>query len=341
MELIKMIMDLIYTMVSSACTVIILLLQTPAVLLLLCIVFIVYAYKISKYRKTTYYEQTKCPYFKLQRDKGLLGEYYTYLRLKKHEQAGAKFLFNVYIPKENGQTTEIDVLMITTKGIFVFESKNYSGWIFGSENQKNWYQTLPMGKGRKSSKETFLNPIMQNRLHIKSLKLLLGRDVIMHSVVVFSNRCTFKGIDVKDHKQIVHREDVLAAVESIQKETSDCLTQADITELYEKIYPYSQVDVSVKEKHIANIRGTLNTHSDDATCDSLIVNSAFATEITEESEQESAEQKDEEHLICPRCGAVLVLRTAAKGANAGKQFYGCSNFPKCRYIREIKEQKSE
>ena len=337
MDLIKMIMDLIYTMVSSACTAIISLLQTPAVLLLLCIVFIVYAYKISKYKKTTYYEQTKCPYFKLQRDKGLLGEYYTYLHLKKHEQTGAKFLFNVYIPKENGQTTEIDILMITTKGIFVFESKNYSGWIFGSENQKNWYQTLPMGKGRKSSKETFLNPIMQNRLHIKSLKMFLDRDVTMHSVVVFSNRCTFKGIDVKDHKQIVHREDVLAAVESIEKETSDCLTQADITELYEKIYPYSQVDISVKEEHIANIQGTLNTHSDDTSCQSLVENRTFATEKTEESEQESAEQKDADHLICPKCGSVLVLRTAAKGANTGRQFYGCSNFPKCRYIREIEE----
>ncbi|MBR3447258.1 MAG: topoisomerase DNA-binding C4 zinc finger domain-containing protein [Oscillospiraceae bacterium] len=38
---------------------------------------------------------------------------------------------------------------------------------------------------------------------------------------------------------------------------------------------------------------------------------------------------------CPRCGAELVLRTAKKGNNAGKQFYGCSAFPKCRYTRNI------
>ena len=42
-----------------------------------------------------------------------------------------------------------------------------------------------------------------------------------------------------------------------------------------------------------------------------------------------------EDLICPRCGKKLVLRTAGKGANAGKQFYGCSGFPKCRYVRNI------
>ena len=42
-----------------------------------------------------------------------------------------KILRNVYIPKDNGETTEIDVVYITQKGIFVIESKNYSGWIFG------------------------------------------------------------------------------------------------------------------------------------------------------------------------------------------------------------------
>ena len=38
--------------------------------------------------------------------------------------------------------------------------------------------------------------------------------------------------------------------------------------------------------------------------------------------------------VCPRCGAKLVLRTAKKGANAGEQFYGCSRFPKCRYVQK-------
>ncbi|MCR5167068.1 MAG: topoisomerase DNA-binding C4 zinc finger domain-containing protein [Oscillospiraceae bacterium] len=38
---------------------------------------------------------------------------------------------------------------------------------------------------------------------------------------------------------------------------------------------------------------------------------------------------------CPKCGKPLVLRTAKKGENAGKQFYGCSGFPKCRYTCEV------
>jgi hypothetical protein len=35
---------------------------------------------------------------------------------------------------------------------------------------------------------------------------------------------------------------------------------------------------------------------------------------------------------CPKCGAEMVLRTASRGDRAGKQFYGCSAYPKCRGI---------
>lgn len=334
MELIKLIFSLVYSFITTFFAVFLTIVQTPAVIIFLCIVLIVYTLKIMKYRKTVYYEQTQCSYFRLQCDKGRLGEYRTYMNLRKYEQEGAKFLFNVYIPKDDEQTTEIDVLMITAKGIFVFESKNYSGWIFGSENQKNWYQTLPVGKGRKSSKEHFLNPIMQNRLHIKCLKAFLNKDVPIHSVVVFSDRCTFKGVDVKSDEKVIHREDVFATVTSINKKAeTDCLTEMEIKEIYDKLYPYSQVDASVKEKHIQNIKTNLSTKTGNTVSESTIEETSEAPVKIEETEKENEEQKKDDDLICPQCGGVLVLRTASKGANAGKQFYGCSNFPKCRYIQ--------
>ena len=40
-------------------------------------------------------------------------------------------------------------------------------------------------------------------------------------------------------------------------------------------------------------------------------------------------------LICPRCGKELILRTARKGFNAGNQFYGCSGYPNCRYVKNL------
>lgn len=54
---------------------------------------------------------------------------------------------NCYIPKTDGTTAEIDIIMVHPTGVYVFESKNYSGYIFGSLNQKMWTQTLHIGYG--------------------------------------------------------------------------------------------------------------------------------------------------------------------------------------------------
>ena len=96
---------------------------------------------------------------------GNYGEYLTYKKLRKQEEQGARFLFNCYLPAKKDETSEVDVIMIADSGIYVFESKNYSGWIFGSEQSKSWTQTLPNGK--KARKERFYKPIMQNKTHIK------------------------------------------------------------------------------------------------------------------------------------------------------------------------------
>lgn len=96
-----------------------------------------------QYHRSGYYTATQTPFWKIRWNLGKYGEYLTYRQLRKFEKEGARFLFNLYIPKTNGGTSEIDVVMICSKGIFVLESKNYSGWIFGNEAQKNWCQTLP------------------------------------------------------------------------------------------------------------------------------------------------------------------------------------------------------
>jgi hypothetical protein len=39
-----------------------------------------------------------------------------------------------------------------------------------------------------------------------------------------------------------------------------------------------------------------------------------------------------ENILCPKCSAPMVLRKATKGQNAGKEFYGCPNYPQCKEI---------
>ena len=227
-----------------------------AAVLIFGVVFIFAAwYFISmfRYRKTDYFKVTHKSFTKMRFDKGNYGEYLCYRYLRYFERRGAKFLYNCYLPREKGKTTEIDVLMIYKSGIYVLESKNYSGWIYGAESSKNWTQTLP-GK-TKAYKEQFYNPIMQNNTHIKWLKNIVGSDICVHSIIVFSERCTLKKIDIVDRNiKVIKRNDLLRTVKKIDKKQNVDIKKDDILRLYNKIYPYSQVDDKVKEKHIRDIK---------------------------------------------------------------------------------------
>lgn len=205
------------------------------------------------YKKTNYYESTRKALIWLLFDKGAYGEYLTYKYLRKYEKDGAKFLYNCYLPRDKGQTTEVDVMMLHTSGIYVFESKNYSGWIFGSEKSKTWTQSLP--SGRKTRKEHFLNPIMQNKLHIKWLQNQIGTGFPIHSVVVFSERCTLKKVEVTSpNAYVVKRNNVLRTVRAIASRMGVSMSQSQVDDIYNKLYPFTQVTDEVKRKHVEDIK---------------------------------------------------------------------------------------
>lgn len=313
---------------------------SPAVLIPLAIVFVL---KYREYKNGAYYQVTKNSYLSMCYDLGKYGEYLTYKYLKTFEKKGAKFLFNVYVPKEDGETSEIDVLMITSKGLFVFESKNYSGWIFGSEHQKTWYQTLPAGRGR-SHKEHFYNPVMQNRTHIKYLKALLGEEIPMHSIITFSDRCTLKNVRMQSPDiNVINRYDVKYIVAKVFRQTEkDLLSHAEINDIYSKLHPFSQVDDETKAQHVADIQKALS-HTEQPEEDlPSAQGSNLETEEKNVEEESIAEippaANQDTPLKCPRCGGDLILRTATRGENKGNHFYGCSNYPKCKYIKSITKE---
>lgn len=252
---------------------------------------------------------------------GTIGERYTQNALNIARLFGrrGKVLSNVYIPKEDGTTTEIDLLFITQKGIFVIESKNFSGWIFGKENDNYWTATLPTQKNK------FYNPIKQNKTHIKWLKAYLEDDVPMFSIIVFSDRCEFKKmvVDISDVR-VIHRERLYYNINEIWCKYPDVMSNQQINTIFEKLKILTNVDDAVKQNHISSIKRKYDKPA------SVSDESVMTFPVAEESVQE---HKDE--LVCPRCGNALVLRQAKKGERVGKSFYGCSAFPKCRYIKNI------
>ena len=291
---------------------------------ILCL--IIYVVNVWQYKKTAYYQITGYSYLSMLFDLGRYGEYLTYKCLRPYENEGAKFLFNCYLPRDNDDTTEIDVLMLFRSGLYVFESKNYSGWIFGSEKGRTWTQTLP--QGRRAHKEHFFNPIMQNNLHIKCLKNLLQDETIpVHSIIVFSERCTLKKVAVfSKNVAVINRDQVYETVLDIDSNITSGLTPDKVIELYEKLYPYSQTSMDIRQAHIDRINSRIEQK-----------NQQKEVTPTQTDDQTNVEMiaETEEQTICPKCGAPLILRMAKKGKNAGQNFYGCSSFPKCRYIQNF------
>ena len=93
---------------------------------------------------------------------------------------------DVIIPSRNG-TTQIDHLLVSPYGLFIVETKNRKGWIFGSENQPKWTQTL-YGK-----KYSFQNPIRQTFRQKKILSEFLGlKESMIQSVIYFVGDSKFK-----------------------------------------------------------------------------------------------------------------------------------------------------
>ncbi|MFJ5770787.1 nuclease-related domain-containing protein [Psychrobacillus sp. NPDC093180] len=199
-----------------------------------------------------YKEQTGNGLFTTIFNKGHYGEFSSYGKLAKLP-GYHRALFNIYIPSGKERTTEIDLVYLHETGIYVIESKNYSGWIFGDEKSQKWMQTFPNGH-----KFSFYNPIKQNIGHIKALRALLPSIETAHftSVIVFSERCELKKVtcDAKD-TYVIKRNRLSKLMEQQIQNSPNILEATYIDKIYSFLSQYQKVDKSVKEEHIGKIEG--------------------------------------------------------------------------------------
>lgn len=291
-----------------------------ALFIIIITLFAVYTYFDKKnYEQTSYFQTTHHDYWQVKSDSGLKGEYHLYRQLQHLEGYGYKMLHNLYL-QVGTRTQELDLLLITDRGLFAIESKNYSGWVFGNENNTYWTQTFPNGRDR-ARKEKFYNPIMQNRKHCEFLKKCLNADYIpIFSVIVFGDKCEIKDITVQSDDVIICKSRQLTYIitEIIEDKLQRYSTER-IDAIFRQLLPYSQVDEYVKQRHLQNAKAA----ADRGTIRGIWSKPDF-----------SPIQRGVSGA-CPNCGGQLVLRQAKKGAAAGRAFYGCSNFPKCKYTKNI------
>ena len=201
-------------------------------------------------------------------EKGLIGEDLIADILYETVPGEFQVFRNLYVPYR-GATTELDIVMVHETGIFVFESKNYRGWIYGSMGDLNWTQMFPNRRTR-----PFYNPVRQNRTHIKALSQYLDiPSRFFRSCIVFSDECELRKVPETSALTVITQTSELE--ERLQHSISalpSAFRPEEIRDISERLLPLTDADSSVKEKHIERIRDALESD------------------------------------ICPFCGAELALR---------------------------------
>lgn len=203
----------------------------------------------KEYDNSIYKLITNKSYMSIIFDKGYCAEYLTWKIL--HNQPEYKeVLINLYIPNQN-DTSEIDSILINKYGIFVIESKGYSGWIFGNEEQKMWTQTIYKNKYK------FYNPITQNRNHILALAKFLGiTDMnVFRSYIVFSERCELKKINInKSNVKVIKRHELQNTLDNDYEKYGTVLLDSQIKKYNEQLVNYMFPCDDVKIKHIEYVK---------------------------------------------------------------------------------------
>ncbi len=212
--------------------------------------------------------------------KGKIGELKVSRKLKSI--SNGIVINNLTFRVNDKKTCQIDHILVCEKGIFVVETKNYIGRIYGDDVAREWTQVLNFGK----VKNKLYSPVKQNITHVCELANRIGNNKYIFNCVVFAN----DNISYINSEYVFTKRGIVKYIKSLPTVYS----QYDVEEIANNINNLNE-EISNRE-HVRNIKNM---------------------------------KKDIDHNICPRCGSQLVLRNA----NDNK-FYGCSNYPKCKFTKK-------
>lgn len=174
------------------------------------------------------------------------GEIDLYRRLKSLENDSFKVIPNVMLEKNKKGSNQIDLMVVCNKGLFVYEMKDFKGWIFGNENNKEWKQVLVNGKS--SKKFSFRNPVKQNDNHIKTIKKLLtelGYNIPIYNVVVFGENATLKNVEASSDVVMINE-----ATSVINKYPELVISEDKLNDIADVLRAMNVTDEAQREEHI-------------------------------------------------------------------------------------------
>ena len=154
---------------------------------------------------------------------------------------GGHIINDVIVPTNKG-TTQIDHIYFSNKGIFVIETKNYSGRIYGDDYQTYWTQVLAYGK----TKNKLYNPLKQNEAHVNAIRRLLWSSIIIVPMVIFVKGNTSFIRSDRVHSLSEARHYIINADIKSNKE--------EVEKAYQRIVEFKNKPIISEEEHIRNVK---------------------------------------------------------------------------------------
>lgn len=155
-------------------------------------------------------------------------------------------LSNILIPLKNKHTTEIDCVLVSRKGIFCIETKNWSGRISGSDEGEMWIQQF---NDFNRSDKRHKNPVQQNENHCIALSRILNDKFFIENVVIFVNENGT--LNVNSEHAFTMRQ-----FKRWYESLDDSVIHPEVLKMiYQKLLKYTATDEEL-EKHKKDIQNT-------------------------------------------------------------------------------------
>lgn len=218
--------------------------------------------------------------------KGMLGELLVKRYLKnitKYDRSIHNLMFTI-----NDKSVQIDHIYINHSGVYVIETKNYSGRIYGRESQDEWTQVLAYGK----VKNHFYSPIKQNSGHLYNLRQIMSDfpDIKLFSIIVFMHSAS---LYVETQTPVIGISKLRKTIQNSNSSTS--LSNNEVERIYQFLLNLKNTNEVSLHSHVKQI---------------------------------NKRKKDYEKNICPYCGAQLVLKSSKSGSFYGCSNYPKCKFTK-------------
>lgn len=200
-------------------------------------------------------------------------------------------------------TTQIDHVVVSKFGIFAIETKNYRGEVYGDDNRRQWTQIIVTKVRYKRkwyktytyiTKKKFYNPVKQSLGHVYGLKNNLSQwpHLKVIPIVVFVGSANLS--NVKSNVIVIYAHSLIT---TILNHRTEYLSESNVQEVIKLLTEKNVRNLVDNKTHIYNIYATQNELN-----------------------------RKVQSGICPKCGGTLLLRNGRYGS-----FYGCSNYPKCKF----------